>query len=161
MVEKSPDADFESFETWGWYPGERAETGDPRIDASKQMHQYIRGAVEKEMAKRGYKLTEDSPGLYLDYHVTIQDEVNSQVINNYYGESFYPEFQLGLPGIQDTYQYEWTQGALLILVFDAQSKKLVWRGLAQTDVNTQGPRKEALERIDAVVEKLIKELPKT
>jgi hypothetical protein len=161
MTEKSSDADFDAYTTWDWYPGGSKKTGDPRIDLAENMHEFIRAAIERDLAGRGYKRNIDSPELYVDYHVTIQDEVNSQVINNHYDEAFYPEYQLDLPGIQDTYQYSWTQGALLILVLDADSKKLVWRGLAQTDVNTQGPRKEAREKLDKAVEKLIKDVPKT
>jgi hypothetical protein len=159
MVEKSPDANFGSYATWNWYPGERPKTGDPRIDDAKEMNDYIRQTIARRMRDRGYELSETSPQLYVDYHVTIQDEVNATLINNYYGESWYPEYQLALPGTQDTYQYNWTQGSLLVLVFDAGSKTLVWRGLARADVETQGPRAEAREQVDKAVEKLLKKLP--
>jgi hypothetical protein len=159
MIEESPEADFDGYATWDWFPGERQKTGDPRIDDAKQMNERIRKAVERHMEDRGYVRSETSPQLYVDYHVTIQDEVNATVINNYYGESFYPEYQIALPGMQDTYQQGWTQGALLLLVFDANSKTMVWRGLAQTEVDTQGPQKEAREKIDKAVEKLLKKLP--
>jgi hypothetical protein len=161
QVEKSPDADFDLYQTWDWYPRRRTPTGDPRIDQNKDLQRFILSAIEENLAQRGYRRSVTSPDLYVDYHLTLEDITNSQVINNYYGESYYPDFELNLPGFQDTYSNEWEQGALLLMVFDAKSKELVWRGLAQTEVNTQGPRKEAREKLEKAVEKLAKGLPKT
>jgi hypothetical protein len=159
-VEQSPDAKFDNYSTWDWFPGEPMHTAQPSLELGEKATEYLRATIERNMAERRYQRSETSPQLYVDYHVTIQDEVNTMVINNYYGESWYPDYRLDLPGIQDTYDYRWTQGALLILVFDAKSKSLLWRGLAQTEVNTQGPIKKAKETIDKAVEKLLSKLPK-
>jgi len=161
VVEKNPDANFDDYKTWNWYPGERAITGDPRVDLDEDANAYIRSTIERHLAGRGYQLAGYAPELYIDYHVTLSDQVNSQVVNNYYGESYYPDMQLNLPGIQDTYSMSWEEGALLILIFDAKSKNLVWRGLVRTKVDTQGPRKEAREKVDKAIKKLLDDLPKT
>ena len=161
LVEKSPDVDFDGYQTWDWYPGEPPATRDPRLDLDKNMREYIMTTVEKHLAERGYKRSALSPDLYVDYHVTLQDVANSQVINNYYGEDFYPDIQFNMPGFQSTYKYEWEEGALLLMIFDSKSKQLVWRGIASTAVNTQGPRREARDRIDKAVEKLTGGVPKT
>jgi hypothetical protein len=161
MVEKNPDADFDAYGTWEWFPGDPTVTGDPRVDLNEDLRNFIMSAVEKQLAGRGYKRSGFSPDLYVDYHVTLQDVMNSQVIKNYYGESYYPDFELSLPVYQDTYKDDWEEGSLLLMVFDSRSKRLVWRGIASTEVNTQGPRQEAMERIDKAVEKLVKELPET
>lgn len=161
MVEKSPGADFDGYQTWDWYPGDPSAKGDPRLDLDADLRAYIMKSVEEHLAGRGYKRSGFSPDLLVDYHVTLNDVVNSQVINNYYGQDYYPDFELNLPVYQDTYKYEWEEGSLLLMIFDSQSKQLVWRGLASTEVNTQGPRKEAMNRIDKAVDKLTKDLPKT
>lgn len=161
LVEKNPDVDFDGYQTWDWYPGDPPVTGDPRIDMDEGMRDYIMSTVEKHLADRGYKRSGFSPDLYVDYHVTLQDVANSQVVKNYYGEDYYPDFQFNLPAFQTTYKYEWEEGALLLMMFDSKSKQLVWRGIASTEVNTQGPRKEARERIDKAVEKLAGDIPKT
>jgi len=159
-VEQSPDTKFDSYSTWDWFPGERRQAMNTGIEPGGKADQYLRETIERNLAERRYQKTDNSPHLYVDYHVTIQDEANSMVINNYYDSAWYPEYQLNLPGIQDTYNYKWTQGALLVLVFDAETKQLVWRGMAQTEVNTQGPIKESRETIDKAVEKLLAKLPK-
>lgn len=161
MVEKSPDADFETFRSWDWYRGEKAKTGDPRVDLDENMDRFIRETIRDGLGNRGYRHRPGAAELYVDYHVMIEDVVNSQLINNYYGESFYPEYQLRLPGFQDTYKMEWEEGALLILIFDAESKELVWRGMARTEVNTQGPRQKSRDRVVEAVGKLFKKLPST
>jgi hypothetical protein len=161
LVEKNPNVDFDTYQTWDWYPGEPAVTGDPRVDLDEEFRKYIMSSVEQHLARRGYKRSGFSPDLYVDYQVTLQDIDQSQVINNYYGEDSYPDMQFDLPSFQSTYNYEWEEGALLLMMFDAKSKQLVWRGMASTEVNTQGPRKEARERIDKAVEKLTDDVPET
>jgi hypothetical protein len=161
MVEKSPDVDFKTYTSWDWHAGEQAKTGDPRIDLDEHMDRFIRETIAGGLRDRGYRSEPGAADLYVDYHVMIQDMVNEQLVNNYYGNSFYPEYQFRLPGFQDTYKMEWEEGALLILVFDSKTKQLVWRGLARTEVNTQGPRQEARDRIVEAVGKLFKKLPGT
>jgi hypothetical protein len=161
MVEKGPDVNFDDYTSWDWFPEDAAGKGEPDPELAKDLRDYIKSSVEAHLAGRGYERSSFSPDLYVDYHVTTQDMTNSQVIMNYYGESYYPEINLGLPVYDETYDNQWEKGSLLLMVFDAKSKHLVWRGLASTDVNTQGPRKEAKERIDNAVEKLTKKLPKT
>jgi len=161
LVEKNPGADFDGYQTWEWYPRDPVSKADPRLELNEDLRKFIESSVEKQLADRGYKRSGFSPDLYVDYHLTLQDVANSQVVNNYYGQDYYPDFELNIPGYQDTYDYRWEEGSLLLMVFDSQSKQLVWRGLASTEVNTQGPRKEAKERIDKAVEKLAKEFPKT
>jgi hypothetical protein len=159
-VQKAPGVDFHAYRTWDWYPGPPPRTGDPRVDLGENLHKYIKSTIEKDLAGRGYERSSSSPDLYVDYQVTLQDVVNSQVINNYYGESFYPEYHIDLPGFQETYEFEWEEGALLLMIFDSHSKELVWRGIARTQVNVQGPRKHAREKIDKAVKKLVDEVPK-
>jgi hypothetical protein len=161
LVEKNPDVNFDDYQTWDWYPGDPAVTGDPRVDLDEDLRKFIKSTVEQHLARRGYKQSGFSPDLYVDYKVTLQDFDQSQIISNYYGEDSYPDMQFNLPSFQTTYKYEWEEGALLLMMFDAKSKQLVWRGIASTEVNTQGPRKEARERIDKAVEKLADDVPKT
>jgi hypothetical protein len=161
LVEKSPEADFDTYRTWAWFPGEKPKSGDPRVDFDERMDRFIRDTIAEKLRERGYRNQPGDAEVYVDYNVIIQDMVNSQLINNYYGESFYPEYRLRLPGFQDTYKMEWEEGALLILMFDAATKQLVWRGVARAEVNTQGPRQEAREQVVEAVGKLFKKLPST
>lgn len=161
LTEQKPDVNFEDFQTWDWYPGEPEKTGDPRIDLAPQTRELIMSTVEARLAERGYKRSGFSPQLFVDYHVSLQDQSNSQVVTSYSGDDFYPGFEMDLPMMQDTYGTSWESGSLMLLIFDATNKELVWRGLANTEVNTQGPRKEARERLEKVVEELVKKVPKT
>jgi hypothetical protein len=161
MVEQNPDVNFDEYGTWDWFPEESSNKREPDPELAKDLREYIMSSLAAHLAERGYKQSGFSPELYVSYHVTTQDMMNSQVIMNYYGESYYPEINLGLPVYDETYDYQWEKGSLLLMVFDAKSKRLLWRGLASTDVNTQGPRKEAKERIDNAVKKLTKKLPET
>jgi hypothetical protein len=161
MVDKNPDVDFDDYTTWDWLPADPAAKGDPRVDSNEDLRDYIKSSLGAHLAERGYEQSGFSPDLYVDYHVTLQDVANSQVIRDYYGMEYYPSYDLGLPVYDETYQYNWEEGSLLLMVFDSKSKRLVWRGIVSTEVNTQGPRKEARERIDNAVKKLTKKLPKT
>ncbi len=161
VVEKNPDADFKSYTSWDWFPGERQKTGDPRTDLDGKMNDFIKKTISDGMRDRGYKHEPGSSRLYVDYQVSLSDQINSQLVNNYYGESFYPGYRMNLPGYQDTYKMEWEEGALLIMVFDSSNKEMVWRGIASTEVNSQGPRQEARDHVVEAVGKLMKKLPGT
>ena len=160
VVEKQPDADFSSYRTWDWYPQDPSAKKDPSADLPEDLRNYIRSTVEASLAGRGLEHSGFSPDLYVDFQVTVQDVDSPQVINEYYGQDYYSDVQFNLPTVQTTYGSGFEQGALVLMMFDAKSKQIVWRGIASTEVNSQGPRKEARERIDKAVEKLTDKLPK-
>ena len=159
-TERNPDVDFGQYQTWDWIASQRPVNWDPPASDEPEFDTYLRGAIEGLMTERRYIRQEQSPDLRVDFHVTSQDMVNAQVINNYYGGSWYPQYRIGLPGFQGVYENRWEEGALLVLVFDDNSKELVWRGIARTEVNSQGPIDEIMETIDKAVDKLLKKLPK-
>jgi len=158
--EQSPDVDFREYSTWDWIESQRPPNWAPPNSDEPEFGEYIRGAIEGLMTERRYTRQGQSPDLRVDFHVTSQDMVNATVVNNYYGESWYPQYRIGLPGFQGVYQDRWEEGALLVLVFDDKTKELVWRGIARTEVNAQGPIDEIMETIDKAVDKLLKKLPK-
>jgi uncharacterized protein YceK len=159
-TEQSPDVDFREYSTWDWIESQRPPNWAPPASDEPEFDTYIRSAIETLMSDRRYVKQAAGPDLRVDYHVTSQDMVNATVVNNYYGESWYPQYRLGLPGFQDVYKNRWEEGALLVLVFDDKTKELVWRGIARTEVNSQGPVDEIMEIIDKAVDKLLKKLPK-
>lgn len=159
-TEQSPDVNFGQYRSWDWIESMRPADWEPPASDEPEFGPYIRSAIEKLMAERRYIKQSDSPDLRVDFHVTSQDMVNATVVNNYYGESWYPQYRFMLPGFQGVYQNRWEEGALLVLVFDENSKELVWRGIARTEVNPQGPIDEIHETIDKAVDKLLKKLPK-
>ena len=46
--------DFATYRTYDWGPADALPTGDPRLDQDPYFKDHLMGAVEKQLAARGY-----------------------------------------------------------------------------------------------------------
>lgn len=143
------DADFSAYKTWDWLPGEPPETGDRRLDAS-EVRERIRRIIGEEMTAKGYPIATDQPDLYVIYHVALDQEINPRNILNYY---VYMDYMIVVPGLASSQNDVWDVGTLLIDVFDAEKKELIWRGTSKSRFNAQaGPREN-----EPIIRKAVRE----
>ena len=143
------DVEVTAYRTFAWAPPATSVPGDPRLDNNVFFHDYLRGAVERELLTRGYEHTSLQPQLYIHYHVTAQQKV--------------------LPGNQqarsercrDCTAEIYDKGTLLVDLTDARTGALVWRGVAQSGlaavVNNQLRMEETINR---VVTRIFTKLPR-
>ncbi len=87
----------------------------------------IQDAIRRQMRARGYKLTDDGPGLLVSYSI-IQDRVE-------YKGYFQPSLERWVNKYEydDTYKtqnFNFGGGMILVSLLDAESSKLIWRGYA-------------------------------
>ena len=105
----------------------------------------IRNALKSNLAANGYRMEEsERPDFAVVYYVTTRNKFNIQ--DN--GPRFF--------GRRDVSVDEYTEGTLGVEIYDAQTRRLVWRGQAVGTVELKGTDK----KINKAVEKLVKQFLK-
>jgi len=157
-----PSVDFiqyKTFEYYGW-----AEESD-RI-----MNDFDKTRIEKafgeEFAKRDVNYVESDGDLIVTLFIVIEEKTqktaNTTHMGGYYGGyyGYGPGWGWG-PGFSQSTttinEYDYNEGTLVVDVFDAKKKKLIWEGIGQ---NTISEDPQARERnIPKAVAAIMKRYP--
>jgi hypothetical protein len=146
--------DFSQFGTFDWGPADALPTGDPRLDNNPFFRDYLTGAVERELAGRGYRLASDSgPHLLMHFHANVSQrfEVHGMEPSNY--PNCYPNCE---PAVA-----EYEDGTIVIDAVDAATGNVVWRGWAQDNVRGLLDDQDAMQRhIERSVRKMFERFPR-
>jgi len=150
-------ADFGAYKTWSWVPLESGAKIDPRLD-DPQIKMMLADAVRGEMFGHGYQRVEmtESPDLVMSVHVTLTD-VDNQYIQDHYNGSYYPEYMVEIDG--EKLADNWTEGAMLLILFDAKTRQAVWGAGAQAQVFPDLAPDVRRQRIDKMAKLLMESLP--
>jgi hypothetical protein len=134
-----------------------AEPQEARI--SPLMAARLVAAIDAQMEAGGHKKVaeDEGPDVILTYHASAQDEV--VVTSDHFGYRYGPGWRWGAgmgPSTSRTRTY--TKGTLVIDIWTAKDKRLIFRGTI-TDTVSDKPEKNE-QKINSGVEKLVKELDK-
>ena len=141
-TDADPSAPFSAYKTYAW------TTGTPAFESLGE--QRIRAAVDAQMAAKGFRLaTDQTPDVYIATHVLTHDE--PQVIANGFG----PWGFGGGVGAIDVNTL--VQGTLVVDMYDATTKKMVWRGVATGSVSDK-PSKN-MSKINKAIAKMFQHYP--
>jgi hypothetical protein len=154
-----PENDFTRYQTFAWMEGSGG-AGDPRVSGDL-MDQRFRRAIESELVSRGMeKVTSGQPDVYVGYQVALDDRVDYQTVNTFYGTGwgYRGIYGGGVMGSQ-TYATEYTMGTLVIDVFDASRRELVWRGAGEGKVDVARNPQERQERVNQAVTLILEDFP--
>ena len=125
-VERS--SNFAQFHTYAWGPADALPTGDPRLDTNPFFHDYFQGAVDKELAAKGFQQSPSgTPDLLIHYHANVTQRFSVAGVDNEYRpcttESCQPRLN------------EYEAGTLVIDVVDTRTNMVIWRGWSQQRVD--------------------------
>jgi len=161
----SPGTDFSALASWDWMPAGDRESGDPRAD-NPLLDQRIRTAIEGQMQAKGFrKVDSGEPNFRVGYHLILEDQVDYETVNTYYGGGWGYRGVYGrrgptmAMGTSQTRTIEYTMGSLIIDFFDVGSKELVWRGSAEGKINESNDPQERQERANQAVLKILEQFP--
>jgi hypothetical protein len=135
--DSNPSAPFGSYKTYAWTQGTPA--------SESLMEQRIHAGVAAQLAAKGLTPTDATPDLFVATHAVTQD--HPQLVVNGFG--------WGLGGTASVENY--TVGTLVVDLYDAKTRQMVWRGVA-TDSVSDKPQKNA-ERINKALEKMFAKYP--
>ena len=154
-----PTTDFSRYQTFAWMEGTGAGTDDPRVGGDL-MDQRFRRAIESELASRGMQKTASGrPDVFVGYQVALDDRVDYQTINTYYGAGWGYRGVSRIGVSSRTTAREYTLGTLVIDMFDAARRELVWRGTGEGKVDVARNPQERQERVNEAVTLIMADFP--
>jgi len=156
--------DFTKVRTFAWHPDGAGEVkmlelhgGDPE-EIRARWEPTVKDAVEQELAKRGLvPATTGAPDLFVHYYFLIGPGSESQYRGQFIGAV--PPWGLPDFAMTTTSFKLFEQGTLVLDLIDAPKRSIVWRGIAEAEVNRQRTPAERDKRIREAASELLKKYP--
>jgi uncharacterized protein DUF4136 len=145
----APAVNLREFYTYAWGPADALPVGDARLDNDPYFHDYVQGAVEKQLAGTGlsYATAMRPADLLIHYHASINTRIDVNLADRERGYCYGDDCRARVVG------YE--AGTLVIDLVDARTNRVVWRGWAQDSVDGALDDADRLRRkIDAAVRRI-------
>jgi len=140
-TDSDPSAHFASYKTYAWTAG----TPSPNPLGEQRIHE----AVNAQLAAKGMTEVESDPNVYVATHVTTH-ETKELIANGFGPWGFGGGF--GTATVQ-TY----VNGTLIVDLYDASTKKMVWRGVG-TATASDKPSKNT-SKINKALTKMFERYP--
>jgi hypothetical protein len=130
-------------------------------DNREAVHQMIQASITKDLAARGVSQVAAGGDVTVGYLIIIGNHVSTEAINDYFG------YNEGSDALQDKAHEAYTQsknpndfeaGTLLIDITDGKNYKLLKRGYATRSLDPGATAEVRAERIQAVVDQILKNL---
>ncbi len=154
----NPEVDFSRYQTFDW--AERAGSGDDALIDNELVDRRFRRAVESLLESRGMeRSTSGQADVVVGYQLILDDRVDYQTVNTYYGSGWGYRGVYGGVGTSQTTAREYTVGTLIIDFYDTGSRELVWRGSGEGRVSQARSPEESQERINGVVARILRGFP--
>jgi Domain of unknown function (DUF4136) len=136
---------FEQFHSYSWA---KVQTDDPLWQSR------IMDAVDKDLQAKGWQKVDSNGQVLLTAVGAVQNQQQYQTFYNGLG----PGWWWGGFGNESTTTVQnYKVGTLVLDMFDAQNKHLIWRGSA-SDTLTNKPEKNE-NKLDKAVDKMLKDFP--
>jgi hypothetical protein len=155
--EKSTD--FSAYKTY-MFVGWQDDSDQVMNDFDKKR---LRESIKSEMEARQFELVESDADMAVSLFVVVDEKTSTTAYTNYYGGAGYGRGRRGYGGWghgSATTSYsenDYLQGTLVLDMYDAASKDLIWQGVA-TGTITEKPEKRE-KKIPKAVTKLMKKFP--
>jgi hypothetical protein len=141
-VDSDPAAPFGSYKTYAWVAG----TSAPNPLNEDRLH----ASVDARLSARGLGMNTTTPDVYVTTHVTTKER--QELIASGFGYGAWWGGGYGTTSVE-TY----VDGTLVLDLYDAKTKKMVWRGVA-TATASDKPTKNA-EKMNKALDKMFEKFP--
>jgi hypothetical protein len=165
QIQKDPKFDFSRLKTWAWHPPDAGNvkvwvTAESKSEPVRRQYEpVIMQAVEDELARRGFARTTAQPDFTVAYYVLITVGSVSQQM----GQFLPAVTDWGLPPFtaQTTAIRVYPLGTLVLDVAPGDPTNVVWRAVAQAEVDLEKTDAQRAVRIRNVVRDVVAKLPRT
>jgi hypothetical protein len=150
-----PGLDFTQYKSWAWGAADALPTSDPRLDDAF-FRDHLQGAVERELARRGLGQPEPSgaPDILVHHHANVTPRIDVNRGDPTTGACYDGDCRVRV--------LEQEVGTIMIDVLDARTKRLIWRGWAQTSVEgVLGDPEKVGDRVAKAVTAMFKRFPRS
>jgi hypothetical protein len=147
--------DFSKYKTYTIY--KLTTNGESISDLNKDR---IINAIKAEMARKGFTEAETDPDLLVHATTALISKKNVTATTNYYRyNSYYRPYSWGpnYGGTVTYNEYNYKEGTLIIDILDANSKKLIWQGIGDKEIDK--PSKDIDKKINEAVAGIMDDFP--
>jgi hypothetical protein len=146
--------DFTRYQTFDWGPADTLPAGDPRLERDAFFQDHIQGAIERNLAARGFAraAATATPDVRVHFHAVIDRRIAANQLDSQSGYCSRNDCQTGVS--------EYEEGTLVVDMIDVRTNRLVWRGWARDSVEGVLDNQDRLARkIDDAVRLMFMRLP--
>jgi hypothetical protein len=123
-VEQGPTADGSRYRTYDWRSA--VAEGNPQAPSAATRREWrIRAIVDRMLARKGYVRSLNAPDLVVDY-----DFAEKQKQTTSFGEYIDYYRAGGAKGPIDAFTGGYSEGSLVLGIFDGVTQQLIWRASA-------------------------------
>lgn len=158
--------DFKSVRTWGWDVEEAGDVkmaraaGDDPAPIKKRYGPTIVDAITRELTQLGLAAAAPSatPDLRFHYYLLVTVGFDTQTM----GQFLPPMYEWGLPPFtpQTTAFSIIQQGSLVLDAVSPAAGRVVWRAIAQTEIEIERTPEQRDKRLREVIHDLIRRFPR-
>ena len=141
-VDSDPAAPFATYKTYAWIEG----TPAPNPLNQDRLH----SAVDAHLALAGLRMNTTNPDLIVTTHVTTKER--QELVVNGFGYGPWWGGGYGTANVETS-----VEGTLVVDLYDANTKKMVWRGVA-TATASDKPTKN-ISKMNKALDKMFEKYP--
>jgi len=164
-AQSDPKFDFSRLKTWSWNPSGPGDvkvwvSADSKSEPVKRRYEpVIMQAVEDELARRGFTR---ASGAQPDFNVTYYALVTVGSATQQMGQFLPAVTQWGLPPFapQTTSLTVYPQGSLVLDIASPDPSNVVWRAVAQSEIDLDKTDAQRAVRIRNIVRDALAKLPR-
>ena len=142
-------ANFSQYKTYSW---QQIKAADSLWDSR------IKNAVDAQLAAKGWTQVDSGGDVAVVAIKTTQTKRSLQTFYDGFGGGWgWRRFGGGGFGESTTTEQDYKEGTLVVDLFDAKTKQLIWRGSAEDTLSSKAEKNE--KNLDKGVEKMFKDFP--
>lgn len=152
-----PLADFSQYGSWRWREADQPPVGDPRID-NPLLDRRIRTAVENHLESRNFTRAGGQPEIVLSYRLDVERKIESDTAHATMGFGRYDYPWYGGIGTETRIR-QYDESRLTIDIQEADTGKLLWRGVGTYRFRTYKTPQDAAAAMQEIVDKILNQFP--
>ena len=150
-------ANFGQYKTFSLYKTDSMSTAISPLNQER-----ILNAVVNELTKKGFQQTSSNPDLLVNTTAIVKNKVSLSANTDYYGYGgvYRPYYWGSGMGVSSTTNYNvqhYKDGSLIIDVVDAASKRLIWQGTGNSEIDK--PLKDPETQVPQIIGKILAGFP--
>jgi hypothetical protein len=155
IIDYAHGFDFSTIRTFQY-----VETEESNIQDNPMMADRVVALIKKELVEGGKREVQSGPDLYVTDHFTSQERKSYSTTHtgmDGYGSYWDDWGGWGGGGMSSstTREYSYEEGTLIIAAYDAQEKKMVWRGSGTVTVKSKPDKQvKQVKQVDKILRKL-------
>ncbi len=161
FVDFDETVDFSQLKTFAF-----KESPEDLRDTNELGHTRVQNAIRRQLIEGGFSQVQSNPDVWVTYHTAEKDQIriNSTSLGygyhpGWYGSGWrYGGYWGGYGGGYSTTVSNYTEGTLVIDVWDAKKDQMIWRGIATAVVPAKAAKAE--KKLDSALLKMSKAFQK-